>query len=50
MPIGCTPGCLSNAISRHATKAEMLFGSTYCEHSFLAMEAIAKHRSPDEEL
>ena len=50
MPIGHTPGCLSSAITRHATKAEILSGSTYCEQSFLAIEAIAEHRSVEEEL
>ena len=47
MPIGRTPGCLSSAISRQATKADIPFGSTYCGHSFLAMEAIAVHKSAE---
>jgi hypothetical protein len=40
-PIGLTPGCLSRATRRHATKAERLFGSIKVQQILLAVEARA---------
>ena len=47
MPIGLTPGHLSRAIRRQATKADKLFGSTKEQQILLAVEARASQRSVD---
>ena len=46
-PIGRTPGHLSRAISRQATRTDVPFGSTYSEQSLLAVLASDSHRSTD---
>ena len=50
MPIGLTPGHLSRAMSRQATKADSPLGSTKQEQIRLAMEARASHKSVDADL
>ena len=47
IPIGHTPGRLSSAINRLATKAEIPFGSTYPMQSLLDVLAIDSQRSAD---
>ena len=44
-PIGLTPGHLSRAIRRQATRAETPLGSTCWEQSFLAVAASASQSS-----
>ena len=46
-PIGLTPGHLSKAMSRQATKADSPLGSTKQEQIRLAVEARESHRSAD---
>ena len=44
-PMGLTPGHLSRVISLHASRAEILLGSTYVVQSFLDRSARECHRS-----
>ena len=50
MPMGLTPGDLSRAIRRLATKAPRPAGSTKVVHNFQATSARLLHRSEDEYL
>ena len=47
IPIGRTPGCLSKAISRLASRGPTLRGTTIDEHILLATEASEEQRSLD---
>ena len=49
-PIGRTPGHLSSAINRQATKAFRPLGSTRVVEMRLAKEASASHRSEEADL
>ena len=49
-PIGRTPGHSSRAISRQATREDMLLGSTYSEHNLLAVLATESQGSADADL
>ena len=49
-PMGLTPGHLSRAMSRQATKADSPPGSTKHEQIRLAVEARESHRSTDADL
>ena len=49
-PIGLTPGCLSRAMSRQATKADSPLGSTKQEQIRLVVEARESHVSADADL